>query len=176
MIAGKKVNLREKRSADAKDDHIWQTDPELTRLDAAEMLTVGFREYLSEYAREIRCPSSERHMLAIDTLDGDHIGNCIYYSVNESDGEAELGIMIGERGYWDTGYGADAVATMLNYIFREISLRRIYLKTMVSNGRAQKCFQKCGFTPHGRTTRNGHGFILMEISRKLWEERHLERI
>ena len=35
MVAGKKVVLRDKRLADAKDDYAWQTDPELAQLDAA---------------------------------------------------------------------------------------------------------------------------------------------
>ena len=46
MIFGKKVILREKRTDDAWDDYSWETDPELSRLDAAPVLTMPYSEYL----------------------------------------------------------------------------------------------------------------------------------
>jgi RimJ/RimL family protein N-acetyltransferase len=168
MIAGSKVRLREKRLADAPDDYAWQTDPELAELDAAPLLTISFQQYLSEYARELRYPSLTRQRFAVETHDGKHIGNCSYYDINETKGEAELGIMIGDRNYWDNGYGTSTVTTLVNYIFRNTKLNRIYLKTLVSNIRAQKCFAKCGFTPYGHLKRDGYNFVLMELHRKQW--------
>jgi len=156
MITGNKIILRDKRLADALDDYTWRTDPELARLDAIPPLTTTFPQYLSAYASELRYPPSTRHPLAIETLDGQHIGNCIYYDVNEAKGETELGIMIGNRAYWDKGYGTDTVTTLVNYIFHQTNLKRIYLKTLDSNTGAQKCFNKCGFTPYGHLVLLNH--------------------
>jgi len=169
MIIGSKVILRDKRLADAQDDYAWQADAELVRLDAAPLLATTFSQYLSNYVSELHYPSSTRRRFAIETLDGKHIGNCTYYGINEAKGEAELGIMIGNRSCWDKGYGTDAVSTLLSYIFRRTDLKRIYLKTIDSNTRARKCFQKCGFTPYGHLVRDGFSFVLMEIHRKQWE-------
>ncbi len=170
MIIGSKITLRDKRLADAPDDYTWRTDPELAHLDASPLLTTTFQEYLSEFTSQLRYLPSIRHQFAIDTLDGRHIGNCIYYGVNETKGEAELGIMIGDRDCWDKGYGADAVTTLVSYIFHQTNLKRIYLKTLDSNSRAQKCFQKCGFTPYGHMAKDGFSFVLMETHRKQWEK------
>ena len=170
MIVGGKTKLREKRLADAPHDYAWQTDPELAELDAISLPTITFQQYLAQYASELRYPSSSRHRFAIETLDGEHIGNCTYYDINKTRGEAELGIMIGNRSYWDKGYGVDAVTTLVNYIFQRTKLNRIYLKTLVSNTRAQKCFAKCGFTPYGRQNRDSYNFVLMELHRKQWQE------
>ncbi len=170
MIIGSKTILRDKRLADAPDDYAWRTDPELARLDATPPLTITFPQYLSDYTSQLGYSASTRHPFAIDTLDGKHIGNCVYYGVNEIRGEAELGIMIGNRDCWDKGYGADAATTLVSYIFHQTSLKRIYLKTLDWNGRAQKCFQKCGFTPYGRLVKDGFSFVLMEIHRKQWKE------
>ncbi len=170
MITGKKIVLRDKRLADAQDDYTWQTDPELTRLDAVPLLTITFRQYLSAYANELHYPSSSRRRFAIETLDGKHIGNCVYYDINEIGGEAELGIMIGNRDYWDKGYGTDTVTTLVSYIFHQTNLKRLYLKTLDSNSRAQKCFKRCGFTLYGHMVRDGYSFVLMELRRKQWEE------
>jgi len=174
MIIGSKVILRDKRLADARNDYAWRIDPELAQLDAVSPLAVSFPQYLLDYASELRYPSLKSRRFGVDTLDGKHIGNCVYYDINDTEGEAELGIMIGNRDYWDKGYGADAVATLVSYIFRETKLARIYLKTLGSNSRAQRCFQKCGFTPYGHSVRDGYSFLLMEIHRERWEERQEE--
>ena len=174
MIVGSKVKLRGKRLADAPDDYVWQTDPELVQLDAAPVLTITFSHYLAEYASELRYPPLIRRRFAIENLDGRHIGNCTYYGIDETKSEAELGIMIGNRSYWDKGYGADAVTTLVNHIFHQTKLNRIYLKTLESNTRAQKCFRKCGFTPCGYLNRNGYNFMLMELHRKQWLRQQAE--
>jgi len=176
MIIGSKIKLRDKRLADVLDDYIWRTDPELVRLDATPLLTTTFPRYLSDYADELRYPSLIRHRFAVETLEGKHIGNCSYYSIDETKGEAELGIMIGNRDYWDKGYGADTVTTLVNYIFHQTNLKRIYLKTLDSNRRAQKCFKNCDFIPCGHLVRDGFSFTLMEINRKRRQEQQTEGV
>ena len=174
MLIGTKIKLRDKKLDDARDDYVWQTDPELAQLDAVPQLVTAFSQYLSTYAGELHQPPSTRRLFAIETLDGKHIGNCSLYNISETESEAELGILIGNRDYWDKGYGADAVTTLVNYIFHQTNLKRIHLKTLDSNRRAEKCFQKCGFTPCGHLNRDGHKFVLMELYRKPWEEQQLK--
>ncbi len=169
MTTGSKVILRGKTLADAQDDYTWQTDPELARLDAVPSLATTFAQYWSDYAAELRYSSSARHQFAVETLDGKHIGNCSWYNCSETKGEAELGIMIGNHDYWDKGYGTDAVTTLVSYIFHQTNLKRVYLKTLDWNIRAQKCFEKCGFTPCGYLARDGFSFVLMELHRKQWK-------
>ena len=179
MIIGSKIKLRDKRLADAPYDYIWRTDAELARLDATPQLTISFPQFLLDYTSELQGSHSTRRPFAIETLNGKHIGNCSYYSIDETKGEAELGITIGNRDYWDKGYGADTITTLVNYIFRQTNLNRIYLKTLDWNIRAQKCFRKCGFTPCGYLVRDGFSFTLMEINRKQWQEwqnRNLDRL
>ncbi len=170
MIVGNKVILREKRLADAREDYRWETDPGLAQLDAAPTVVTTFSQYLSDYADELRNALPTSHRFAVDTLSGKHIGNCSYYNTSETKGKAELGIMIGARDYWNKGYGTDTVTTLVNYIFCQTSLNRIYLKTLDLNSRAQRCFQKCGFTPYGHLDKDGFSFVLMEIHRKQWQE------
>jgi len=170
MILGNKIRLRDKKIADATNDYAWQTDPELAELDAVPPMTATFLQYLPGYTHELDRSSPARRSLAIETLEGKHIGNCVYYGIDEIEGEAEVGIMIGDRDYWDKGYGTDAVTTLVNYIFRETNLNRLYLKTLEGNYRAQKCFEKCGFTPYGHMVRDGFRFVLMEIHRNQRQE------
>jgi RimJ/RimL family protein N-acetyltransferase len=170
VIIGNKVRLREKKLTDARNDHMWQSDTELARLDAAPVLSVSFPVYLLDYADQLHNPGSKRYPLAVETFDGRHIGNCTCYDINDAKGEVQLGIMIGDRDYWDKGYGTDAVSTMVSHIFLNTKLDRIYLKTLEWNLRAQKCFRNCGFTPCGQLDRDGNNFVLMELRREQWQK------
>ncbi len=176
MITGRKVILREKRLADAWDDYTWETDPELAHLDAAPVVAITFSRYLLDYTYELRNSHPTGSRFAVDTLDGQHIGNCSYYNINASKSETELGIMIGNRDYWDKGWGTDVITTLVNYIFCQTKLNRIHLKTLESNIRAQKCFQKCGFAPYGHLVRNGFSFTLMGIHHKQWQEQQAKNL
>ncbi len=170
MINGIRIILREKNTADAWDDYAWDTDPELAQLDAAPVLTIPYSDYLLEYTSELQSHRPTSRRLSVDTLDGQHIGNCSYYNLDETKRETELGIMIGNRDYWNKGYGTDAITALVDHIFRQMNLNRIYLKTLESNTRAQKCFKKCGFTRYGQLDKDGFRFTLMEINRDQWPE------
>ena len=165
MLKGQKVVLREKRLEDATKDYAWKRDAELATLDATIPLDIPFSLYLSSYAEELCYADTRGRRFAIETLDGKHIGNCTYYNLDEHKGEAELGILIGDRSYWNRGYGTDAVITLVNHIFGEIKLKRVYLHTLEYNVRAKECFQKCGFTPCGQANRGDKLFTVMDIKR-----------
>jgi RimJ/RimL family protein N-acetyltransferase len=164
-IRGKAVVLREKRLEDAWNDYTWKKDAELARLDASIPLDIPFPIYLLGYAEELNRADTGGYTLAIETTDGRHIGNCSYYHVDRGKRETELGIIIGDQSCWDEGYGTDAVAALVDYLFKVERFDRVYLHTLVGNSRAQKCFRKCGFVPVKRVFRGGYDFILMQITR-----------
>ncbi len=168
-ILGKKVRLRGKKLSDARNDYMWQSNPELAGLDAAPVLTVSFAAYLLDYSSQLHDPGEKRFPLAVDTLEGEHIGNCTCYDIDAERGDAQLGIMIGDSRYRDRGYGTDAVTAMVNHVFSVTKLKRIYLKTLDWNLRAQKCFENCGFEPCRLLNRNGSTFVVMELLREKWE-------
>jgi RimJ/RimL family protein N-acetyltransferase len=171
IIQGNKIRLREKKFSDVRNDYRWQVDPDLSKLDAAPVLITSFSLYLLDYAAALHQSHASRYPLAIETLEGKHIGNCTCYDIDENKREAQMGIIIGNRDYWDKGYGADVVNTLVGHVFRTTQIHRLYLKTLDWNLRAQKCFTKCGFTAFGHLSRNGYDFMLMELKREQWEKR-----
>mgnify|MGYP001156659653 CR=1 FL=1 len=167
---GAQVRLRRKRHGDAEADYRWRRDAELARFDAATPLRVSFADFLVTYQEDLRYPSPFRRVYAIETHEGEHIGNVMYYNIDERRGDAELGITIGERRYWGAGYGRDAVRTFVRYVFEFTALDRIYLNTLDWNVRAQHSFRAAGFAPIGLNRRGLHTFVSMEIRRE-WVER-----
>ena len=169
FIRGEKVVLREKRIEDAPDDFAWRTDEELARLDATRPLNMTYADF-ARYARtEIDDPGPRSKRLAIDTLDGRHIGNFMYYDLDLRRGEAELGIMIGDRDYWGKGYGSDAMRAVQDYIFTHTTLTRVYLHTLEWNERARRSFVKAGMREVKTVRRSGMRFVRMEMLRHQWE-------
>ncbi len=165
-----RVVLRDKDPADAWDDYSWESDPELAKLDAAPVLPISYSRYLMDYTVDLRIPRTTSRQFAVDNLDGKHIGNCSYYNLDRSRGEVEVGIMIGDRDYWNKGYGVEVINALLEHVFQQLKVNRVHLKTLDWNARAQKCFKKCGFTECTRITRDGYNFVLMEIFRTKWEK------
>jgi RimJ/RimL family protein N-acetyltransferase len=164
-LTGNKIKLRPKRLNDAIKDYEWRKDTELCQLDATFPTLTSFEEYLRLTAVAPSYSGNRSCHFAIETLKGKHIGNLSYFDIDEISGDAEIGIMIGNKAFWNLGYGADAMLTILNYIFTSTTLKRVHLKTLAWNTRAQKCFEKCGFTLCGELSRDGFNFILMEILR-----------
>jgi len=169
FIKGKLVALRNKLAEDAELDYSWRVDPELAALDATTPLRMTYASFLRIAEDEIRYPVPWSKRFAIETLEGTMIGNCMYYDIDYARGQAEMGILIGDREYWNLGYGSDAVETLVTHIFTDTTLNRIYLHTLSWNIRAQKSFKKCGFVELGPVTKAGYDFIMMELVKESWQ-------
>ncbi len=162
VARGERIVLREKRLGDAHNDFSWRTNPDLAKYDAARPFSATYNDYLALYRDDLMYPSPYRRSLAIEDLDGRHIGNVMYYNIDTIRREAELGITIGNHSYWGQGYGRDAINTLVNHVFRQTGFRRVYLKSLDWNVRAQRAFERSGFRMCGRMRRGGNTFIVME--------------
>ena len=175
-LQGGRVILREKRLEDAWNEYHWRSDQELSRLDAALPLAIGYEEFLRIFKGQLKHPTPWAKRMSVDTLDGLYIGNCMYYDIDTINKEAEIGIMIGSRGYWNNGYGFDILITLIDHIFSSDALNRLYLHTLDWNKRAERCFGKCGFNVVKCVRRSKQNFILMELSRDAWEQIRKEKL
>ena len=169
-IEGKLIRIREKRVEDIPDEYAWRVDEELSRLDATRPLTMSYDDFLKYSKEEMQFPNFRSKRLAVETIEGVHIGNVMYYDLNVRNAETELGIMIGNKEYWGKGYGTDIVKTLLKHLFEDLKLERVYLHTLAWNYRAQSSFSKSGFREIRAVRRGGQDFLLMEVNRNSWEE------
>lgn len=172
MIKNGKISLCQKDLSDTPNDYKWQTDIELAHLTATVPITISFSDYLLNYTSYLLNAQSTKYQFAIKIQDGKHIGNCACYGINTERSEVEIGILIGDRNYWDKGYGVDAIISLIDFVFNRIDCRRIHLKTLESNKRALKCFSKCGFIQCGSIMSHGNNFILMELLHNQWLQNH----
>jgi RimJ/RimL family protein N-acetyltransferase len=176
ILAGKRVGLRRKRLSDAPADYAWRRDPVLARYDAASPIKLSYKEFLSTYTEELLHPKAFRRTYAVDDRSGIHIGNVMYYNIDQQRRETELGITIGNPAYWGRGFGSEAVDLLIDHVFTETSLTRVYLHTLDWNVRAQRAFESAGFTDCGRVRRADHVFHVMEVRReRRWDRDYPRR-
>ncbi len=173
MISGKRVRLRAIERVDIPTFVKWVNDPEVQRYLGRTPYPISFAAEERWFEEQLNDEKS--HIFAIETEKGVHIGNIGLHEIDYKDGKATLGIMIGEKGYWDQGYGTDAIRTLLRFAFQELNLHRVSLEVFESNKRAIRCYQKCGFRHEGvareDSFRGGkrHNKILMDILRQEFE-------
>lgn len=171
VAVGAKVRLRDKRLDDARSDYGWRRDETLARYDAARPLTQPYEDFFKHFREELHDPHPFRCTFAVEVHSGSdsdhgvHIGNVMYYNIDLSRREAELGVTIGDPAYWGHGYGTEAVALLVDHVFSTTSLTRIYLHTLDWNVRAQRSFISAGFRDCGRSRRGEYRFHRMEIWR-----------
>lgn len=165
---GARVLIRYKRTSDAPDDYRWRTDPEVTRYDGNEPLTISYADFLGLHIAELSYSDQRRQTFAIDTLDGLHIGNLMYYNANAERQQAEIGVSIGDAGFRGQGYGTEALVVFVAHIWATRPFSQLLLHTYEWNERARGSFLRAGFNPVARVIRGGEALVRMEARRETW--------
>ena len=149
MIKGKKIDLAAVSSEYLEHYLRWINDPEVTDMlgDAGIPLS---RDKEREWIEGALSGKRDGHIFTVLTKKGEPIGNVGFNHLDFRNGHATLGIMIGDKRFWDQGYGTDAIQTLLRYAFEELGLRKIELYLNPENERALACYKKCGFIEEGR--------------------------
>ncbi len=176
MIEGTIVNLRAQEMGDLDRNHRWLNDREVTRfLSARYQFSLLAEENWMRERTGKPIAWSENLGFAIETKEGQHIGNTGLHNPSPENRSADLGIMIGVKDCWGRGYGTDAVRTLTRFGFEEMNLNRIALDVYDFNERAIASYRKCGFVEEGRRRkdifRDGAyiDVVMMSLLREDWE-------
>lgn len=174
IIRGERVFLRPIQESDFPKLVSWGNDPEVARL-----LEGDYPRTMGECPEWHRLSQGNRHnqRFAICTSEGVLIGDTELDHIAWRSGDAELRIRIGEKEFWNRGYGTDAVVTLLGHAFASMRLSRVYLRVYHFNKRAIRCYEKCGFRKEGRLSRPGPdgepaSIYLMRITKEEFETAH----
>jgi RimJ/RimL family protein N-acetyltransferase len=148
-LAGSRVRLVPLALAHVEPQVRWNADREVLHWlhrseDPPELLG---RASVEQRIREVLSdPTEIRFMIEAD--DGVLIGDIGFLGLHPC-GRAELSIRIGEKPYWNRGYGGDAIRTLLRFGFETLDLRRVTLIADADNARGIACYERCGFRHEG---------------------------
>lgn len=161
VLHGRRVVLRP-YSAGFSDPEIeqfraWSGDDEVVGLAGGTPVNLPPDRFRYMFLSRLHERNSDREQqFAILDEEGVLIGRTGLFALDRRIGDAELGIMIGDRERWGRNYGRDAVRTLAAHAFTELGVARIRLYTFPHNVRAQRAFRSVGF----RVTRKLRRFSL----------------
>ena len=134
----------------------WVSDPRVLEFYEGRDHPLALEQIQSEYAPRIRGEEDDTPCLIM--LQSVPIGYMQFYLVGEESRssyalqtdeclEAVYGIeqFIGEVSCWNRGLGTRSVSLLLRYLFQTKSARKVILDPHVTNLRAIRCYEKCGF-------------------------------
>ena len=85
------------------------------------------------------------------------IGTCQLVDIDLLSQIAELQIRVGEQEEQSKGYGTEAIKLLLEFGWRDLNLRKIYLYVFFDNKRAISVYKKLGFIKEGEL--KSHSFV-----------------
>ncbi|MGI5852972.1 MAG: GNAT family N-acetyltransferase [Bacillota bacterium] len=164
---GKKTIIRPIKPEDLQHILTWNNDSEVQEFlggDSACTL-----EKCREWYNQGLSDRHAKHYLICSEA-GIPLGDLELVNISWRSGDAELRIRIGEKAYWNHGYGTDSLQALLRHAFCDMGLNRIYLRVYCHNTRAIHVYEKCGFKREGilknKKARDGfQDIVLMRIFR-----------
>ncbi len=153
----------------------WQADSEYYRLLDDEPQIPATPKQIRAFLDE-KDPGSRGGFFLIRMLGDDKpIGFVAHWRPTPMDtGNHWLAIGIGDREYWGSGYGADALRILTRYGFSHLALHRFTLSVFEYNARAIKAYENAGFKLEGRVResfqRDGRRWdlLVMGLTREDW--------
>jgi RimJ/RimL family protein N-acetyltransferase len=180
MIIGDRIRFRAIEKEDLPSFVRWLNDPDVKK-GLSLLYPLSLAEEEEWFAAMLKKVPRERPMAIEIQPDPKEntwvfVGNCGFFDINLENRSAEIGIHIGEKKYWDKGFGTRAMGLILEHGFANMNLHRIYLQVYETNQRAIRSYEKAGFIIEGKMREaqylNGQyeDVFLMSVLRQEWEQ------
>ena len=178
MIYGDRIRFRRDERTDIPKFVTWLNDPEVMRYLRLN-LPLSQAEEETWFEKMLQLPPEEQPF-AIETKVGKKwqlIGNCGFTNINKNAHSAEVGLFIGDKSFWNQGFGTQVMRLLLDVGFGTMNLNRIYLTVEEENKAGIRAYEKAGFIHEGRHRQaHYHGgryydVLFMSVLRSEWEKK-----
>ena len=124
----------------------WANDAELMRLmgRAAPVSEAEHQAWFESVVDRTDCA-----YFAVETGDGEHVGNTWLWAIDHRHRKAEMRIVIGDAAARGRGIGTEAIDLTCGRGFSELKLHRIYAYVLATNQVARRAFERAGFVIEG---------------------------
>lgn len=149
FLVGARVALRALQESDVRQGYLsWLNDEKVCEGNGHHLFPYTEAEAL-DYVR--RAQDMRQHLILamVDRASGRHIGNIALQNISPLHQSAEFSILLGDRGFWNKGYGKEAGLLLMRHGFRSLNLQRIGCGTFGSNKGMRKLALALGMKPEG---------------------------
>jgi len=144
--------LRPFEDRDIEPFHLYRSDPDVARYQGWEApfpLEQAVRFVDEMKARRPGKPGEWYQLaLALKTT-GEMIGDCVFQRLAEDPAQAEIGFTL-SRSHQGRGYGAEAVARLIDFLFGDLGLHRVRANCDPENPASARLLQRVGMRHEGR--------------------------
>ncbi len=146
-LEGEKVIFAPVEKSEARKYMAWYNDFEIG-------FFLGTQEKLITEDDEIeaieRLSKAGYLFVVLDKETKTPIGNCGIHQIDWVNRTAEIGVNIGNKSYWNKGFGTETTVLLLAFAFHILNLNNVMLRVLECNPRAIHIYEKLGFTQIGR--------------------------
>src|SRR5262245_45660087 len=147
IIEGARIRLEPPRPEHSPAYLGWLADREVTR-----------------YLRDRNPPSMRQEAESLEALSADPhcvvwvivlkdsgklIGGTILEKIDWRAGDAESGIMIGDKSEWGQGYAGEVMWLRTDYAFAELGLRKVWTAVVAPNVASRRALEQTGYRQCG---------------------------
>ena len=180
MIIGDQIRFRSIEKEDLPYFVKWLNDPEVRR-GLSMIMPLSLAEEEDWFETLLKKSPFERPLAIEIQPDAQvdewiFVGNCGLFGIDWQNRFAEIGIHIGEKGYWNQGFGTKAMALILKHGFENLNLHRLWLRVYETNLRAVRSYEKAGFKEEGKF-RQAHfmdgeyvDVVIMSVLKTEWQD------
>lgn len=149
FIPGERIYLRGLERKDLAGNMFqWANDAEVTHYMVMGALPNNIELLEEEYEQLVKS-KNDVVFAVVDKKTDIHIGNVGLYVINWISRTAEFRIIIGEKEYWNKGYGTEAAKLTVKYGFEKLNLNRVWLGVNAEYKSAIKSYENAGFVHEG---------------------------
>jgi RimJ/RimL family protein N-acetyltransferase len=134
---------------------LWVNDPEVTAWTLSGDLPVtrlAEEDYFARVAGPLGAHPSDI-VLAVETLEGEHIGLAGLHRIEWRHGVAVSGTLIGPAGARGRGFGTDVARVRTRYAFDVLGLRLLLSEVFAENAASLRMLLGAGYREVGRVPR-----------------------
>jgi RimJ/RimL family protein N-acetyltransferase len=135
---------------------VWLNDPEVTEGTLIGDFPIGRLAEAEFFQRLERAEPSggvPELILAVETLDGEHVGFTGLHRIDWRHGCAVTGLLIGRKERWGQGLATDAVRVRTRYAFDVVGLRLLLSEVLEGNTASVHMLERAGYRQVGRIPR-----------------------
>ena len=149
MLKGKSIFLRPVEPSDATKLMLWENNPAHWKVTDTEVpFSMHGILQLIEQQQHIRTTGQLRLMICLNGMEVP-VGAIDLYDVDFRNGNAAVGILIGDHLHKQKGYASESLDLMIDYARDFLALHNLYCSIQADNTESIHLFTKCGFDKVG---------------------------